>query len=193
MTRFTTLAAHVLTLLMGLSLVVTPLVADAQPEGKGKGKGSDKSFDKGFDKGNKGFDKGDKGERRPDYSRSDDRRDGRDRRDRVILQPRAGVHFIDPHRGYVREYYVEEYRRGFCPPGLAKRNNGCMPPGQAKKWDIGRPLPRDVIFHDLPPRLVVQIGTPPPGYRYVRVAADILLIAIGTGMVIDAIQDLGRM
>lgn len=24
--------------------------------------------------------------------------------------------------------------RGFCPPGLAKKDNGCMPPGQAKKF-----------------------------------------------------------
>jgi len=23
--------------------------------------------------------------------------------------------------------------RGACPPGLAKRNNGCLPPGQAKR------------------------------------------------------------
>jgi hypothetical protein len=30
-------------------------------------------------------------------------------------------------------------------------------------------------------------------YRYVRVASDILLIAVGTGMVVDAIEDLGRM
>ena len=25
------------------------------------------------------------------------------------------------------------YRDGGCPPGLAKKNNGCLPPGQAKK------------------------------------------------------------
>jgi Ni/Co efflux regulator RcnB len=68
-----------------------------------------------------------------------------------------------------------------------------MPPGQAKKWRVGRPLPRDVIFYDLPPALVVQLGRPPAGHRYVRVAADILMIAVGTGMVIDAIQDLDRM
>jgi Ni/Co efflux regulator RcnB len=68
-----------------------------------------------------------------------------------------------------------------------------MPPGQAKKWHVGQPLPRDVIFYDLPPALVVRIGTPPAGHRYVRVAADILLIAIGTGMVIDAIADLSSM
>ncbi|MNC89147.1 hypothetical protein D3C83_50470 [compost metagenome] len=68
-----------------------------------------------------------------------------------------------------------------------------MPPGQAKKWAVGRPLPREVVFYDLPPALVVQIGVPPPGYRYVRVAADILMIAVGTGMVVSAIEDLGRM
>ena len=36
-------------------------------------------------------------------------------------------------------------------------------------------------------------GLPPAGHRYVRVANDILLIAAGTGMVIDAIEDLGKM
>jgi Ni/Co efflux regulator RcnB len=68
-----------------------------------------------------------------------------------------------------------------------------MPPGQAKKWQVGRPLAREVIFYNVPQPLVVQIGPPPPGHRYVRVAGDILLIVIGTGMVVDAIQDLGRM
>jgi hypothetical protein len=29
--------------------------------------------------------------------------------------------------------------RGSCPPGLAKRNNGCLPPGQAKKmYNVGQ-------------------------------------------------------
>jgi Ni/Co efflux regulator RcnB len=100
--------------------------------------------------------------------------------------------FEERHHAVVREYYVKEYGAGRCPPGLAKKHNGCMPPGQAKKWNVGRPLPREVVYYDLPPALVVQIGTPPPGYRYVRVAADILLIAAGTGLVVDAIQDLGR-
>jgi Ni/Co efflux regulator RcnB len=47
-----------------------------------------------------------------------------------------------------------------------------------------------VIYHPLPSGISVQIGLPPAGHKYVRVAADILLIAIGTGMVIDAIEDL---
>jgi Ni/Co efflux regulator RcnB len=38
----------------------------------------------------------------------------------------------------------------------------------------------------------VSLGVPPSGHRFVRVAADILLIAVGSGMVIDAMGDLGR-
>jgi Ni/Co efflux regulator RcnB len=102
-------------------------------------------------------------------------------------------HFHDQQRVVVRSYYETEFRSGKCPPGLAKKRNGCMPPGHAQKWHIGRPLPRDVIFYDIPPALVVQLGAPPAGHRYVRVASDILLIAIGTGLVLDAIEDLGRM
>ena len=102
-------------------------------------------------------------------------------------------HFKDHDREYVRDYYAGEYsRRGKCPPGLAKKNNGCMPPGQAKKWAYGRPLPRDVVYYEVPQPVIVRIGPPPSGYKYVRVASDILMIAIGTSMVVDAIQDLGR-
>jgi len=101
-------------------------------------------------------------------------------------------HFDDDKRSYVRSYYDEQFRGGHCPPGLAKKHNGCMPPGQAKKWRVGRPLPQDVVIYDVPPALVVRIGAPPPGYRYVRVASDILLIAVGTKVVADAIVDLGR-
>lgn len=103
----------------------------------------------------------------------------------------ARKHFDDRQRSVVHDYYVESYRAGRCPPGLAKKNNGCLPPGQAKKWIVGRPLPQGVVTYDLPPQVVVSLGVPPSGHRYVRVAGDILLIAIGTGLVVDAIQDLG--
>jgi len=101
-------------------------------------------------------------------------------------------HFATEHRDYVREYYAQEFRSGNCPPGLAKKRNGCLPPGQAKKWSVGRPLPSDVVFYEVPRELVVRIGPPPAGHRYVRVAGDILMIAIGTSMVVDAISDLSR-
>ena len=36
------------------------------------------------------------------------------------------------------------YGVGGCPPGLAKKHNGCMPPGQAKKlYRVGQRFPRD--------------------------------------------------
>ena len=103
------------------------------------------------------------------------------------------AYFTDAHRGYVSTYYQDEFRRGNCPPGLAKKHNGCLPPGQAKKqWQVGQPLPAGVVIYDVPPALVVRLGPPPAGQKYVRVAADILLIAVGTSLVVDAIHDLGR-
>ena len=116
-------------------------------------------------------------------------------------QQGSGKHNEQSHSSYfgnqqhtvVREYYTQEFHGGKCPPGLAKKNNGCMPPGQAKKWNKGYPLPRDVVYYDLPSQLVVRLGPPPSGHKYVRVASDILLIAVGTSMVVDAISDLGRM
>lgn len=151
--------------------LATPLYAD-KPAWAG---GGDR-YEKGNGKGKaKGQARNDKGGNRGSYSRG------------------SGPIFTDQHRVAIRNYYTTEFRGGRCPPGLAKKNNGCMPPGQAKKWHVGQPLPREVIYYDLPPALVVQIGVPPAGYRYVRVAADILMIAVGTGMVISAIEDLGRM
>jgi len=162
---------RIMALVIAGTLVATPVFAD-KPEWAGKGKSQD-------DRDNRGGGK----------NRDRDDRGGGKQRDRDGDQS----HFGDRQHVIVRDYYAQEYRGGHCPPGLAKKNNGCMPPGQAKKWSKGRPLPRDVIYYDVPPALVVQFGRPPAGYRYVRVASDILLIAIGTGMVIDAIQDLGRM
>ena len=88
-------------------------------------------------------------------------------------------------------YYRTEYNAGRCPPGLAKKDNGCMPPGQAKKqWEMGRPLPREVYYEELPPMLVRQLSPAPAGYQYVRVANDILMMAVGTRMIAGAVADL---
>ena len=157
-------------------LALAPAIP-AQPPWAGGGKG-----EKDEQKGKHEKQKSEKGD--------SDKRSPRDTTESAV---RPGKYFDDQHRVIVHNYYREQFRTGRCPPGLAKKHNGCMPPGQAKKWAIGRPLPRDVIFYDVPQDLVVQIGIPAAGYRYARVANDILLIAVGTGMVVDAIQDLGGM
>ena len=108
---------------------------------------------------------------------------------RAELKP--GAYFNDKHRDSVRTYYAQNHGgKKNCPPGLAKKNNGCMPPGQAKKWNVGQPLPRDVVVYTVPRQVLVTLPPQPPGYKYVRVASDILLIAIGTQMVVDGITDL---
>lgn len=102
------------------------------------------------------------------------------------------IHIGSGNEAMIRDYYRSAMQGGRCPPGLAKKHNGCMPPGQAKKWQLGRPLPRDVIFHPLPQDLSIRLSSP-QNARFVRVAGDILLIAVGTGMVLDAIEDLSRL
>ena len=100
--------------------------------------------------------------------------------------------FSNNDRRRVSEYYGAEIRGGKCPPGLAKKNNGCQPPGQAKKWQRGKPLPKDLRYYELPNELRIRLPAPPPNHRYVQVAGDILMIAIGSSMVIDAIEDILR-
>lgn len=112
--------------------------------------------------------------------------------DEPAVQIEMGTYFRDEQRQAVRGYYGTRAAKGHCPPGLAKKHNGCLPPGQAKKWVRGQPLPSTVVWYPVPNEVVVQIGLPPRGYKYVRVANDILLIAVGTSLVVDAIEDLMR-
>lgn len=101
-------------------------------------------------------------------------------------------YFTSQHISLVRDFYQEDVRKHGCPKGLAKKNNGCMPPGQAKKWRKGQALARDVVYVDVPRSVITIVGAAPAGHRYVRVANDLLLIAIGTSMVVDAIEDILR-
>lgn len=108
------------------------------------------------------------------------------------VEVRPGGYFGDDQRSAARSYYGQQATQGRCPPGLAKKNNGCQPPGQAKQWTTGQRLPSTVTYYTVPNEVVLRLGVPPSGYKYVRVANDMLLIAIGTSMVVDAIEDLMR-
>ena len=129
---------------------------------------------------------------RREYKQESNRQTNRHEVRRGGMEIQIGGYIDDRHRAETRDYYREGLRSGHCPPGLAKKRNGCMPPGQAKRWKMGQSLPREVIFHDVEPEIRIRLGAPPAGHRFIRVASDILLIAVGTGMVVDAIQDLGQ-
>lgn len=150
-------------LLMAMVLASTPLAA-AKPDNPGGGKGG-----------------------KPAQVGESHR--GQEHRD----DHRATLRFNDKDRSLIRDYYRKQFGSGNCPPGLAKKRNGCLPPGQTKQWSIGHRLPPDLVFYDLPGDLLRELGRAPEGHKYVRVAADILLIAIGTSMVVDAIEDLSNL
>ena len=105
--------------------------------------------------------------------------------------PAITIHFGDSDRYIINDYYGGEFSRGHCPPGLARKHNGCMPPGQARQWHRGHPLPREVVYYPLPYDLVERLPPPPPRHRYVRVGGDVLLLS-GSSVVVDAIIDIGR-
>ncbi|MBI2727128.1 MAG: RcnB family protein [Polaromonas sp.] len=162
-------------LALGLALALACGASFAEkPEWAGKGNGKNK------------------GESHGQVERGEAYRGGQGNKGDRVEEVRIGGFFGEPQRAAANTYYGQQFSSGHCPPGLAKKNNGCLPPGQAKKYSIGQPLPRGVVYYPVPQPVLVQLGAPPAGHKYVRVATDILLIAIGTGMVVDAIQDLGR-
>jgi Ni/Co efflux regulator RcnB len=62
-----------------------------------------------------------------------------------------------------------------------------MPPGQAKKWARGNYLPRTIVWTPAPTAVVAKLKPVPPGHRYVMIDGQVLLIAIATGLVLDAL------
>ncbi len=102
----------------------------------------------------------------------------------------VGAFFGDAKQQAYRDYLRQSAQSGRCPPGLAKKNNGCLPPGQAKRWAMGQPLPPGIELGRLPDDVRRRLGLPPPGYEYGRVDDDVVLIQIATRKVVEAI--LGR-
>lgn len=168
-------------LLLGLTLACGPALAD-KPDKGNHGRSENNAHN------SHGGDARGADERQ--HERRDDNRQYDKRHDR--RNSHESGRFNDRQRNDLHAYYAERSHSGHCPPGLAKKNNGCQPPGQAKKWRKGYALPRDVRYYDLPRDVLIHLGPPPSGHKYVRVASDILMIAIGTSMVVDAIDDLGR-
>lgn len=95
------------------------------------------------------------------------------------------VIFGDRDRQTIRRHYAEGYASRNCPPGLAKKRNGCLPPGQAKKYRRGDVVPDDVVLIRVPDDLVVKLPRLPTGYVYRRVEGEILVIAEAARKVID--------
>ena len=164
-----------LALLVAAFLLASPALAE-KPEHAGKG---------GDKHGQKHEAKADK--------RADKQRDQAEKRaeKRERQEIKHGGYFRDEHRDYVRQYYTQYYaEKHRCPPGLAKKNNGCMPPGQARKWSVGQPVPAGVAVYAVPQPVIVHLPPAPYGYRYGRVGGDVVLIQIQGNVIVDIIHAL---
>ena len=114
-------------------------------------------------------------------------------RDKVVVVRDDGkkVVFVDDDRNVVRGWWVDTYGRGNCPPGLAKKNNGCLPPGKARKrYIVGQRLSRAVVVEPVPKVLLMRLREPPAGYKYVMVDGDVLLLHTTSWRIADAIANL---
>ena len=104
---------------------------------------------------------------------------------RVVTQVRADNYFDRNEEAAIRRYYATS---AACPPGLAAKRNGCLPPGQAKKaWAVGSALPRDVTLAPLPGDLLGRLPVTPNGYSYGRYDGDVYLVENATRRIIDTI------
>lgn len=171
-------------------LVATCLVlpAQAQKDNPGQGRGADKA-----DKADRGNGRGPGGDA-PCQGRGQANPGNGQGPSQAAVPGNVNIVVTERDRGAIYGYYRPLYAAGNCPPGLAKKNNGCLPPGQAKKlWAVGQPLPAGIAFYPLPAALLGQLTPAPAGFQYVRVANDILMMAIGTQLIVSAIADLGAM
>lgn len=92
--------------------------------------------------------------------------DGR-RFDRFAYRPHFGTGFDYGRRHYSRyDYFDAPWRRPYV---------------------IGRPLPRGIGFRKLDPYAYRGLPPCPRGYYYADVGGDILLVALATGIVADAL------
>lgn len=97
---------------------------------------------------------------------------------------KVAIRFGSKDRNIISAYLKDNYGKN-CPPGLAKKNNGCLPPGQAKKYGIGGKLPNG--YGSLPSALAAALGAPPRGAFYAMVDKDVLLVSESTKLILDAV------
>lgn len=108
------------------------------------------------------------------------------------VMPFQQVVIVDRDRDAVHTYYRKEFAAGRCPPGLAKKNNGCLPPGQVTRvWVVGQPLPPEIVYYTMPRELYTQLMPPPYGYEYVRIDNDVMLINATTRLIAAILGNVG--
>ena len=124
------------------------------------------------------------------YNHSDNNGDGDSRYYRDNRENRSDriVVVIDNNDRQAIHGYMQDHKHRHCPPGLQKKHNGCVPPCQLRRYEIGKRLPPDVIYVAVPYSLQRNLRAPQPGYQYVRVDNDVLLMSKTDRTIADAVS-----
>lgn len=184
MTRFN-LSSHLVALAITSIFVAGPVFA----KGNGNGNGNDDDRGNGNGKGKEEHGQKYEKQEQKQQQKAQKQYDKAEKRERKEIA--QGSYFNDQQRSFAREYYSTNYGPGKkCPPGLAKKNNGCMPPGQTRTWAVGQPIPRNVTIYSVPQPVIMQLQPAPYGYRYARIGGDIVLVQQQNNLIVDIIQGL---
>jgi hypothetical protein len=101
----------------------------------------------------------------------------------------ASLRFTVRDRELFAAWAAAEYGKGKCPPGLLKRESQCLTRGHPRKrYTVGLPLPAGVVPAPVPLDLSRRVGMPPIGYRYGMIDGDLVKLAVGSGLAVDALD-----
>lgn len=127
---------------------------------QGRGHGNERRVERQGDNGNRemqasGNDRGEQSRYAQGGRDNGFRNNGQQRRDLNRDLQRNDPQLFDNRAGERGQYVTRDYNDGDrgggngCPPGLAKKDNGCLPPGQAAKF-LGARLPDNYANSQLP-------------------------------------------
>ena len=102
---------------------------------------------------------------------------------------RVGATFSERDREVVRDWYGDRARQaGRCPPGLAKKYPGCIPPGQWKKgYRIPSTWSNYYVGYDRLPDFYRDRYEMNPDYRYMYRDGRVYVIDAITRSIIDVL------
>ena len=164
-------------------MAVAPAFADKGGHGNGRGHDDERDRivreDRAPDRDLRGdsdvFLQGNDRFARDERERADARRE---REERIRRDERFAQHEPSHDRG--------------CPPGLAKKHNGCLPPGQANKVGrivVGQHIPAGAVYV-VPQPVLATLPPPPYGYRYAVIDRQVVLVSRGENIVVDIIRSI---
>ena len=106
----------------------------------------------------------------------------------VHAKGKSGAHVPRArHRTVVRTKAGNRYGANSCPPGLARKGNGCLPPGQARKlFNVGQRIPTGYDFYtryqDIPVAYRDRYGLT-DDYRYIYRDRSVYVVDPTTSLV----------